>query len=284
MPGMRTRLRMFGTMGAALAAVAVIACPAAGASTAENGAFVSECKFSHQSRNDPIALPRMRGMSHLHNFFGNSSTNARSTARKLRRNTDTTCKADDRSAYWVPALSINDQVVRPELMRAYYLSAEKNPRTIQAPPKGLKAIAGDGSSLTPQSPQLTNWSCSTGYAGPLWYTGYPNCPARMVLVYSVTFPDCWDGVHLDSPDHRSHLAYATPPNSLLGYATCPATHPVPIPSLVVRVLYPTRGATSGVELSSGGVNSGHADFINAWPQQKLEALVADGVRRAVVCA
>jgi hypothetical protein len=280
---MRSRVPK-GVIGAALAAVAVIACPSAGAAIGEQGGFVSVCKFSHESRNDPIALPKMRGKSHLHQFFGNESTNARTTARKLRRRAATTCTADDRSAYWVPALSINGQVVEPSLMRAYYMSAGKNPGTIQAPPKGLKAIGGNASALTPQSPNVASWSCSTGYPGPLYYTPTPRCAQRMVLVYSVHFPDCWDGVHLNSPDHQSHLAYSTPAPNIFTWASCPASHPVPIPQLQVRVAYPTSGAETGVELSSGGMWSGHADFMNGWPQAKLEALVADCVRRGVDCA
>jgi hypothetical protein len=262
---------------------AALALPAA-SSAAPPGTFVSVCEFSHESRNDPIALPRMHGKSHLHHFFGNRSTNARSTARKLRRRPATTCTAGDRSAYWVPALMIDEKVIQPRVMRAYYVSNEKDPRTIQAPPKGLKAIAGNGSALMPQSPRISAWTCSTGLPGPIFYTEYPFCQGGMYLILSVHFPDCWDGVNLDSPDHQSHLAYSTPGHFGLGYSTCPATHPVPIPSLQTRVLYPTSGARSGIELSSGGVNSGHADFINGWPQKALEDLVANCIRKAVDCA
>jgi hypothetical protein len=229
-------------------------------------------------------LPGVRGLSHLHEFFGNESTNARSTPRKLRRRAATTCTADDRSAYWVPALSINDKVIRPTMMRAYYVSAGKNPRTIVAPPKNLRAIAGDASALTPQSPSVAAWTCSTGAPGPLFYTDIPYCRANMYLVLSVQFPDCWDGVNLDSPDHQSHLAYSARPPLGIGYAECPATHPVPIPSLQTRVLYPTNGAQSGVKLASGGIFSAHADFMNGWPQKTLENVVADCIRRGVDCA
>lgn len=29
------------------------------------------------------------------------------------------------------------------------------------------------------------------------------------LVYQLAFPACWDGKHLDSPDHKSHVPYTT---------------------------------------------------------------------------
>jgi hypothetical protein len=40
-------------------------------------------------------------------------------------------------------------------------------------------------------------------------------------------PDCWDGVNLDSADHRSHLAYGS--YGSWGYRKCDAQHPYVIP-------------------------------------------------------
>jgi hypothetical protein len=34
----------------------------------------------------------------------------------------------------------------------------------------------------------------------------PICAPTAQIVRQVTFADCWDGVHLDSPDHKAHLA------------------------------------------------------------------------------
>ena len=51
-----------------------------------------------------------------------------------------------------------------------------------------------------------SWECSTSY---LTRTGVipTNCPAGNYIQMTVAFPQCWDGVHLDSPDHKSHMAY-----------------------------------------------------------------------------
>jgi hypothetical protein len=35
----------------------------------------------------------------------------------------------------------------------------------------------------------------------------PTCPGSSYLSAKITFPGCWDGKNLDSPDHRSHMAY-----------------------------------------------------------------------------
>jgi hypothetical protein len=47
--------------------------------------FHIECDFHHLKRDDPIAHHGHPGMSHLHEFFGNTSTNAYSTWLSLSR-------------------------------------------------------------------------------------------------------------------------------------------------------------------------------------------------------
>ncbi len=46
--------------------------------------FFSNCRFSHAAPDDPIVHPRMPGASHPHEFFGNTSTNSKSTLATLR--------------------------------------------------------------------------------------------------------------------------------------------------------------------------------------------------------
>jgi Domain of unknown function (DUF1996) len=53
---------------------------------------------------------------------------------------------------------------------------------------------------------------------------------------------------------------------------CPATHPVAVPALTLVIHYGITGG-GGLELSSGGQFSGHADFVNSWNQATLQALV-----------
>ena len=52
----------------------------------------------------------------------------------------------------------------------------------------------------------------------------PTCPPGAPLHLVLTFPDCWDGEHLDSEDHASHATYSTD-------GACPEAHPVHIPQL-----------------------------------------------------
>jgi hypothetical protein len=50
---------------------------------------------------------------------------------------------------------------------------------------------------------------------------------------------CWDGVNLDSPDHRSHVAYPES-GSFESGGPCPASHPVHIPQILYEVAWDTR--------------------------------------------
>jgi Domain of unknown function (DUF1996) len=110
---------------------------------------------------------------------------------------------------------------------------------------------------------VTSWSCGGGERSSTVPTCFPG--RRSALRLQVNFPDCWDGRRLDSADHQSHMAYSSD-------GRCPAAHPVEVPSLTLLIQYGIAGG-AGVELSSGGQFSGHADFVNAWNQATLAALV-----------
>ncbi|MEA2311560.1 MAG: hypothetical protein QOE28_1528 [Solirubrobacteraceae bacterium] len=231
--------------------------------------FVTECGFSHRAPDDPIMAPGHPGMSHSHDFFGNRSTDARSTLATLSRAGTTCQRSADRSGYWVPTLYLHGRAIRPRFVLAYYYgSPDKSPRRVQPPPAGLKIIAGDAGATSPQSTRVVSWDC-----GPESHiterSEVPQCPQGHSLRMLVRFPDCWDGRHLDSPDHQSHVAY-------YGTHSCPASHPVQIPKLFLKVSYPILGGP-GVTLASGSRYSGHADFFSGW----REPAVAELVRRCI---
>jgi hypothetical protein len=131
--------------------------------------------------------------------------------------------------------------------------------TIRPFPFGLKVVAGDAKATSPQSPDVVRWGCSDGSNQG---SSVPACPSGARLVLGVLFPDCWDGVNLDSADHRSHMAYST-------RGACPATHPVAVPKLKLLVQWPLSGGP-GITLSSGGAITAHADFFDAWEPAALQ--------------
>ncbi len=234
--------------------------------------FVENCRFSHQGPDDPIVFPGKPGASHLHTFVGNRTTDASSTFGSLRSGGTTCLRSDDTAAYWVPALYQGTSLILPQAATVYYRRASLAP--VNAFPNGLRVIAGDAMATTPQGMGVTFWSCGAG-SGVAPSSTVPTCPAQRgsFLRLHVRFPSCWDGRHLDSPDHKSHMAYAM-------RGRCPSTHPVPVPALAQIYHYPTRGG-EGFSLASGGQWSAHADFFNAWNPGALKRLV-DGCLNALV--
>ena len=115
---------------------------------------------------------------------------------------------------------------------------------------------------------LLGWGCSDGQ----WEASPPDCRSRGKLKASITFPSCWDGVRLDSPDHRSHMAYRVDKH-------CPDSHPVALPTLKIHITFDVadgRGYMLSSDVMAGTTDgrSLHADFWNTWDQDTLEALVS----------
>jgi hypothetical protein len=72
------------------------------------------------------------------------------------------------------------------------------------------------------------------------------------MLAPVTFPTCWDGKNLDSPDHQSHVVYSEIPfepyadpvvtrpyTPAQQRGKCPDTHPVHLPQLMYEIIFAT---------------------------------------------
>lgn len=232
--------------------------------------FIDNCRFTHAAPDDPIVFPRKPGASHFHTFVGNRTTNAFSTYASLRAGATTCARTADRSAYWVPALYRGSKAILPTLATVYYRRFTLAP--VHPFPNGLRMIAGDSHATRPQRMGVTFWDC--GFLSSVPHSAHVlTCPRGESLHLNVVFPQCWDGRHLDSADHKSHMAY-------MWKGRCPASHPVALPALATLFSYPTRGG-KGLSLSSGGLDSGHADFVNAWDPAALRGLVDGCLNRYV---
>jgi len=228
-----------------------------------DGIFLSVCAPSHTAKDDPIVHPGEAGASHQHEFFGNTTTNADSTYATLRAG-ETTCRiAADTAAYWVPTLYADGERVAPIRVNAYYLRGRGRGRTV-AFPAGLKVIAGDSEATTAQSTTVTGWKCS-GIEVRALSADPVACPAGRHEVLVIRFPECWNGKDLDSPDHKSHMAYRVG-------RVCPAGYPIRVPRLSLNIHYDLAGVDD-LTLASGSIHSAHADFFNAWDQAILARLV-----------
>jgi hypothetical protein len=263
----------------ALGIVVLSAAMSAGsAASAPSGAFfLMSCKFSHAAPNDPIVLPGLPGRSHDHLFVGNVSTNAYSTPTSLAGHRTTCSDPGDLSSYWAPTLYVAGTLVKPLDATIYYRRLTSAP--VHPFPRGLEMVAGNSHAVTPQSPNVTEWYCGvlkSAFYGQMRRTisGIPGCAAPTNLELQVNFPDCSNGKPT-SPDHRSHMAYSV-------NGRCPASHPIPVPAISLILRYPPV-TNPNVFLSSGGVFSGHADFMDGWKPTDLNALVQSCLNRYVGC-
>lgn len=236
--------------------------------------FIVSCDFSHAAQDDPIVYPGQPDASHLHVFFGNTATDAFSTTESLLGGATSCDQPLDTAAYWAPALFRGDEMLEPIAATAYYRAGVgMDPRVVEPYPSGLLMVAGNAHATERQPLSIVAWGCGVGAARS--HEPQP-CPESRALRMMVTFADCWDGVHLDSADHHAHVAYSSG-------GACPRSHPVPIPQLQLVVEYPVWGDVEGLVLASGGLLTGHADFMNAWDQEKLETEVTLCLNRLLVC-
>jgi hypothetical protein len=282
------RLALMLILGVACVAACVAAftlwkAPSAQAATFSDAVFVTRCNYSHTNNDDPIVFPGRQGAAHSHDFFANRSTQFDSDYASLRGTPlGTTCvNPDDKSAYWIPTVSwannSGTRTLKPSTAHFYYRSGGKPPQTVLPPPPELKVVPNTH----------VTWRCSQNTAAS------PSPPTRCssgALVVTIRFPDCLaedeigqlltdtDPNNSRFPnDHRSHMAYAVSQGD--GTKLCPDTHPNPIATLFMEVKFKIGTTSGSVSLSSDhGAPPGstmHADFFNAWDQEKLTTLVED---------
>jgi hypothetical protein len=258
------------------------------------------CGHSHSLPDDPIVAPGQSGTSHLHDFFANRSAKADSTYDSMRAG-GTTCPktSGDTAGYWVPALYRNGvQVVAQGppptgteagtsgARQQFYYRNNLNgypPSAIKTIPADLRIIAGNGKAQSQDDNYYLGrelyWGCSDNSTGKL-KAPPPSCSTGIISLH-VGFPNCWDGVRVDSPDHKSHMSY--PVKNAQGRYVCPAAHPVPIPRVIMRLEYPVGTDTGYISLSSGAPYTIHGDFWNTWVQSRLNELVDACINEGLDC-
>lgn len=261
--------------------------PGAGDGT---GAFRTVCDYSHMAFDDPIVYPGQPGRSHLHTFFGNTGVTGNSTAATIANSGNSTCRGGivNRSSYWVPSMidTRDGTPLRPSESHFYYKTGYYGvvPSSVQALPAGLRMIAGDAKNTTSSGPFA--YSCHGDNIAAQQGPGIPNCPVGSEVWQHIYFPQCWDGVNLDSPDHKSHMAYPTAGRG------CPASHPVPLPEITFNIVYPVTEANAPLRwrLSSDnygsnlpGGYSAHGDWFNGWRADIMDTFVRNCDRPAMDC-
>lgn len=237
--------------------------PAVPAARAGDGFFNILCKQSHRSKDDPIVYPGQQGAAHLHEFLANETTAFDSTFRSMTRAKTTCALSKDTSGYWIPALlDGNGDPVPVRKVLIYYRA--KSDVKVRAFPANLQVIAG-GDTMDPPAPTRSqrslSWAC--GDSNP-YVESPPDCSGTGENVTAhIHFPDCWDGEHRDSANHRSHMTFGSP-ECRSGW--------IAMPRLRLHVEFDVKNA-EGYRLDSDmdGMAPGqslHADFWNTWKDQK----------------
>ena len=313
----RLRARAVAFIGAIAVLLGALAWSATSASatnagTPGNPQFKVTCYGIKTAPDDPIVFPGMPGKSHMHSFFGAKNISADSTPTSLLSQPASQCGSNytmDRSAYWVPTLYKNGQPVfttdGSTQLRAYYDSSDGHP-VDQPFPQGLKMIAGDMMATNAIWPATqdgypvdwykcvkTNDTGSQRSASGDDLAKFPTCNSDESMVLVITFPDCWDGMHLDSADHKSHMAYAAGPNAQ-GRTVCDSAHPVKLPRLTEEVwYYGVNGAASDFSYATmknaagqpvGSSYSLHADVMSAWDPTAFAGLTYACIDKAKDCS
>ncbi|UZK67740.1 DUF1996 domain-containing protein [Sphingomonas sp. M1-B02] len=279
------------------------------------GAFRFICNASHLAKDDPIVYPGQSGQSHLHQFFGNTKADAHSTYESLRSTGDSTCgNILNRSAYWMPAmLDGKGSVVVPDYVSVYYKRMPANDPNCARQgavcvglPRGLRFVFGFNMSNPKDSPTgAAYFNCDGATATPGHYpdivSAAANCPTGNRLGAVINAPDCWNGKDLDSPDHRSHVAYSGYGD--WGYLKCPSTHPYIIPTFTMGVWYTTdqnldRSGTWTTRTSTWHLSSDemagmppmrpgstfHSDWFGAWDDNVMKAWTENCVDKLLNCS
>ncbi len=258
------------------------------------GAFRFLCGPGQLTYDDPIVYPGEPGKAHLHQFFGNLEANAHSSYESLRTSGESTCQNElNRSAYWMPAmLDGKGHVVRPDFVSIYYKRRPKtDPFCTKAAkgcvgiPRGLRFVFG-WDQTRPNEPQPenavhTNFKCVEGWNATTatfrdMVEPMKVCKPGQWLNATISTPECWNGVDLDTPDHRSHLAEMRRDRNT-GQVSCPASHPWVIPQFTMGVAYSieTGDRPELWHLSSDAMlpeklrrpgASFHSDYFEAWDE------------------
>lgn len=175
---------------------------------------------------------------------------------------------ENKSMYWHPTVYKYDRWTNTYTRDVIaQTSAYYNWETGQtaAFPNGFRMIAGFDHDYSDAMVECVDPSpCNEGDC----YTEnefFPSTKCRELEV-SMRFPQCWDGVNIDSPpDHTSHVVYA---DSEEVDAACPDSHPVKIPQ--IHFFFRINDYDGGWHTFSDGSGTFHADYVSGWDENFLQ--------------
>ena len=254
------------------------------------GNFRTVCEPVKMDYVDPIVFPGQNGASHLHTFFGNTGVNHNSTPDTLRSSGNSACRGGtlNRSSYWVPTMidTRTNRAIMPISSDFYYKTGYRDvrPADVRPFPPGLRMIAGDPRNTAPSQGQTSGFEFVCRNTNTQQGSVIPNCGVGDEVDQTIYFPQCWNGRDVDSPDHKSHMAYA-----IVGVG-CPSSHPVPLPEITYHIKYRITEANQATywKLSSDRAGtpvgySSHGDWMNGWDVNTVQTWVTRCLNTALDC-
>ncbi|WP_327428171.1 MULTISPECIES: DUF1996 domain-containing protein [unclassified Streptomyces] len=240
------------------------------------GTFSSSCGVNANKKfntDNVIVAPGVtNGAHHLHDYVGNQSNDAFANNDTFAAAQTSCANQGDKSSYYWPVVRIqngtqdfdqnNDgggkegNVGAIKTVKQAQIKFVGNPKSkVVAMPKFLRIITGDAKTTTNGLANANaHWSC-TGFENKVQLTTqYPICPQGSSVVRTFKFQSCWDGVNIDSANHRTHVAFADAQgNCANGFKA--------IPQLTMRLVYNFAAPT----IQNGQVKNAYA--VDGFPEQ-----------------